>query len=105
MTNVKNFNEKNNYVILFKGSDDEGAYEKSDLNSHTETKDPIMLTAQQKKEAKARAKKRLEEIEKQVVIAKSNYIQLGGKLEDTNNEYHNEQKAIKYKKSFNFKNI
>ena len=46
----------------------------------------FLLGSQQKKEAKARAKKRLEEVEKQVNIARSNYLQLGGKLEDMINE-------------------
>ncbi len=41
-----------------------------------------MLSSQQKKDAKLRAKKRLQEIEKHVLIARSNYLQLGGRLED-----------------------
>lgn len=70
--------------------------EKIDLTFKGESGDGIQLNAQQKKDAKSRARKRLEEIEKQLVIAKSNYLQLGGKLEDvSNNEYRNEQKKIK----------
>ena len=46
-------------------------------------KGEIQLSSQQKKDAKGRAKKRLEEIEKQLVIARSNYLQLGGRMEDT----------------------
>jgi len=54
------------------------------------------LTAQQKKEAKSRARKRFEEIEKQLNIARSNYIQLGGRLEDAfSNEFKNEQTMVK----------
>ena len=68
------------------GSDDEYSYEKTDLNGHTESKDQIMLSSQQKKEAKARAKQRVIDCEKQLTIAKSNYIQLGGRLEDTERE-------------------
>ena len=79
------------------GSEDEMAYEKEDLNSHTESKDPIHLSSQQKKEAKSRAKKRLEDMEKQIAIARSNYIQLGGRLEDTlSNEFKKEQNQLKY---------
>jgi ankyrin repeat domain-containing protein 42 len=77
-------------------SEDEAGYEKSDMNAHTEAKDPIMLSTQQKKEAKARARKRLEDIDKQLTIARSNYLQLGGRLEDViNNEMRNEQLTIK----------
>ena len=68
------------------GSDDEYSYEKTDLNGHTESKDQIMLSSQQKKEAKTRAKQRVIDCEKQLTIAKSNYIQLGGRLEDTERE-------------------
>lgn len=69
---------------------------KVDLTFHGESGDGIQLSAQQKKDAKSRAKKRLEEIEKQLVIAKSNYLQLGGRLEEmSNNEYRNEQNKIK----------
>jgi len=77
-------------------SDEEVGYEKEDLNSHTESKDSIQLSAQQKKEAKSRAKKRLEDMEKQIAIARSNYLQLGGRLEDTlNKEFKNEQIQLK----------
>ncbi|CAF0768172.1 unnamed protein product [Brachionus calyciflorus] len=79
-------------------SDDEHyhGHTKTDLNPYSESKDSVQLNAQQKKDAKSRAKKRLEEMEKQLVIAKSNYLQLGGKLEDiSNNEYRNEQNTIK----------
>jgi len=77
-------------------SDEEAGYEKEDLNSHTESKDSIQLSAQQKKEAKSRAKKRLEDMEKQIAIARSNYLQLGGRLEDTlNKEFKNEQIQLK----------
>ena len=77
-------------------SDEEVGYEKEDLNSHTESKDSIQLSAQQKKEAKSRAKKRLEDMEKQIAIARSNYLQLGGRLEDTlNKEFKNEQNQLK----------
>ena len=78
-------------------SDEEMGYEKEDLNAHTESKDSIQLTTQQKKEAKSRAKKRLEDMEKQIAIARSNYLQLGGRLEDTlNKEFKNEQIQLKY---------
>lgn len=50
--------------------------------SHSESKDTLLLSSKQKKDAKSRAQIRLEEVEKQLVIAKSNYIQLGGRLED-----------------------
>jgi hypothetical protein len=47
-------------------------------------------------QAKSRAKKRLEEIEKQINIARSNYIQLGGKLDEAfSNEFKSEQNTIK----------
>lgn len=77
--------------------DEEGqSADRTDLNFNGESRDGIQLSVQQKKDAKSRAKKRLEEIEKQLVIAKSNYIQLGGRLEDiSNNEYRNEQNKIK----------
>ena len=75
-------------------TDDEKAYEKSDLNSHTESKDPINLSSQQKHEARCRAKKRLEESEKQFNIARSNYIQLGGKMNDTLNDELREEYLI-----------
>ena len=77
-------------------SDEEGGYEKEDLNAHTESKDAIQLSSQQKKDAKSRAKKRLEDMEKQIAIARSNYLQLGGRLEDTlNKEFKNEQNQLK----------
>jgi ankyrin repeat domain-containing protein 42 len=81
------------------GGGDDVTYERSDLNSHTESRDTVLLSSQQKKDAKSRAKKRLEEMEKQLVIAKSNYIQLGGRLEEisvTNVDFNNEQHTIKY---------
>lgn len=46
------------------------------------TETQSLLSSEQKKDAKERARKRLEEIEKQLVIAKSNFVQLGGRLED-----------------------
>lgn len=49
---------------------------------HSESKEPILLSTQQKKDAKSRARRRLEDIEKQVLVARSNYLQLGGRLED-----------------------
>lgn len=80
-------------------SDDEDSHKHNNNNqttNNTESTDPILLSTQQKKEAKSRARKRLEEIEKQLNIARSNYIQLGGKLEDAfNNEFKNEQTTIK----------
>ncbi len=51
-------------------------------DTNTESKEPLLLSHQQKKDAKSRARRRLEEIEKQVLIARSNYLQLGGKLEE-----------------------
>ncbi|RNA14408.1 ankyrin repeat domain-containing 42 [Brachionus plicatilis] len=70
--------------------------EKTDLNFKGESRDGIQLSSQNKKDAKSRAKRRLEEVEKQLVIAKSNYLQLGGRLEDvSNNEYRDEQNKIK----------
>ena len=81
-------------IIYMIETDDEKAYEKSDLNSHTESKDPINLSSQQKHEARCRAKKRLEESEKQFNIARSNYIQLGGKMNDTLNDELREEYLI-----------
>jgi ankyrin repeat domain-containing protein 42 len=78
--------------------DDEYAYERNDLNSHTEAanKDTLHLTAQQKKDAKARARKRMDEADKQLQIARSNYIQLGGKIDETmNSEFRSERNQIK----------
>ncbi len=55
-----------------------------------------MLNGQQKKDAKLRAKKRLQEMEKHVLIARSNYLQLGGKLEDVlPDETKNEHAVMK----------
>jgi hypothetical protein len=55
-----------------------------------------VLSGEQKKEAKARAKKRLEETNRQLVIARSNYLQLGGRLEDTlDQELRGEQAKLK----------
>ena len=51
------------------GSDDEESYEKADLNGHTEAKDPILLSTQQKKDAKARAKKRVEADDRSVKLS------------------------------------
>jgi ankyrin repeat domain-containing protein 42 len=79
-------------------SDDEDAneYYRKETTTNSEAKDPILLSGQQKKEAKSRAKKRLEEIEKQINIARSNYIQLGGKLDEAfSNEFKSEQNTIK----------
>ena len=78
--------------------DDEYAYERNDLNSHTEaaSKDTLHLTAQQKKDAKARARKRMDEADKQLQIARSNFIQLGGKIDETmNSEFRSERHQIK----------
>ena len=78
------------------GSDDEDSYEKADLNGHTEAKDPILLSNQQKKDAKARAKKRVEDCAKQLTIAQSNYLQLGGKLDEAvREEIKTEQLTLK----------
>ena len=83
-------------LLESEAGDDDAAYEKEDLNSHTESKDSIQLSSQQKKDAKSRAKKRLEDMEKQIAIARSNYLQLGGRLEDTlNKEFKNEQIQLK----------
>jgi ankyrin repeat domain-containing protein 42 len=79
------------------GSNDEHSYEMLDINNHTESRESsILLSTEQKKDAKSRARKKLEEVEKHLVIARSNYIQLGGRLEDiSNHEYANEQKSIR----------
>ena len=44
----------------------------------TESKEPLLLNVQQKKDAKTRAHKRLIDIEKQVIVARSNYWQFCG---------------------------
>ena len=62
----------------------------------TESKEPLLLCVQQKKDAKARAHKRLIEIEKQILVARSNYLQLGGRLEDAfTDEAKHEQALMK----------
>lgn len=50
-----------------------------------------------KKDAKKRARKRVEEMEKQLSIAKSNYLQLGGRPEDisSKSEITEEQHTMK----------
>ena len=50
-----------------------------------------------KKDAKKRARKRVEEMEKQLSIAKSNYLQLGGRPEDisSKSEINEEQHTMK----------
>jgi hypothetical protein len=91
------------FFYKLKGDDDElnGEYEERNINRGSEKKDQLKLNAQQKKDAKTRAKKRLEEIEKQLVIARSNYLQLGGSLEDTlDNQLKSEQAKMKYCASF-----
>lgn len=79
------------------GTDHSSQSDRADFNYHSESKEAIVLSSDQKKGAKERAKKRLEEMEKQLVIAKSNYIQLGGRLEEIsiNQNYVDEQKTIK----------
>lgn len=65
-------------------------------DTNTESKEPLMLSHQQKKDAKSRARRRLEDIEKQVLIARSNYLQLGGKLEEVlPDETKNEHAVMK----------
>jgi hypothetical protein len=77
-------------------NDEDSAYLRHDMNGHTETKDPILLSAQQKKEAKQRARAKVEEMMKHLSIARNNYIQLGGRLDDAlNDEMKVEQATIK----------
>jgi hypothetical protein len=68
--------------LIFLASDDELKVEKRYIQRPGQ-KDQIILSNEQKKEAKARAKKRLEDTNRQLVIARSNYLQLGGRMEDT----------------------
>lgn len=71
-------------------------YRENTHDSNTESKEPLLLSNQQKRDAKSRARKRLEDIEKQVLIARSNYLQLGGKLEDVlPDETRNEHAVMK----------
>jgi ankyrin repeat domain-containing protein 42 len=65
-------------------------------NLNAEAKDGVMLTVQQKKEAMERARTRLNECERQLLIARSNYVQLGGKIDETMvSGYRSEQAKVK----------
>jgi hypothetical protein len=76
---------------------DDEYYERDNAyRTNSESTELTMLNGQQKKDAKLRAKKRLQEMEKHVLIARSNYLQLGGKLEDVlPDETKNEHAVMK----------
>jgi hypothetical protein len=76
---------------------DDECYERDNAyRTNSESTELTMLNGQQKKDAKLRAKKRLQEMEKHVLIARSNYLQLGGKLEDVlPDETKNEHAVMK----------
>jgi ankyrin repeat domain-containing protein 42 len=73
-----------------------GSEEEYNHDEDGEAVDSIILTAQQKKEAMGRARKRLNECERQLLIARSNYVQLGGKIDETIvSGYKSEQATVK----------
>lgn len=68
------------------------------MSESKEAESSVQLSGRQRKDAKFRARARLQEIEKQLVIARSNYVQLGGRLEEVvtgRDEFTNEQRTIK----------
>lgn len=84
-------------LLEYETGHDQQELENDSLKSR-EVSSSASLSSQQKKDAKTRAKSRLEEIEKQLTIAQSNYVQLGGRLEDVavnKNEIIEEQNTIK----------
>lgn len=82
---------KNIYTIfdIFEVEDDDSATRYSNVDKS----DQVVLSSHQKKDAKERAKSRLVEIEKQLIIARSNYLQLGGRVEDTIDEQLKSEQA------------
>ncbi|XP_064412906.1 ankyrin repeat domain-containing protein 42 isoform X2 [Latimeria chalumnae] len=73
--------------------DDPNFFDRHGVEGSTDNQDNLNLSATQKKEARMRAYKKIEELERLLEIAKSNYTQLGGILEEDRKKRKEEKEA------------
>nr|XP_014347404.1 PREDICTED: ankyrin repeat domain-containing protein 42 isoform X2 [Latimeria chalumnae] len=76
--------------------DDPNFFDRHGVEGSTDNQDNLNLSATQKKEARMRAYKKIEELERLLEIAKSNYTQLGGILEEDRKKRKEEKEAERF---------
>lgn len=77
-----------------------GGTDKTEASQLRQQNEPMRRKMTPKEEERARAKQKFEELQKQFEIAKKNFRQLGGELEDDQKHETIEQEAQKYEIDF-----